>query len=180
MSEPSDADHAMAWHQHGDAIEGAGAGHGARRFGNAHFSRQLAISAGLAARNLPERLPHAKLENRPAQIERCPASLRSPVSGPGPSRAGLCSLGAETFSSAASTSARARDRGAGRPAGNSSRRVVSASAFVFGQRQPAEAALGRAHNHPSKRRTGGRNSRCVRLCRPAQTAPASCPVASPS
>jgi len=51
------------------AISGTGASHRARRFRHSHLSRKLAIGPRLSSRDPPQRIPHAKLERRPSQIE---------------------------------------------------------------------------------------------------------------
>jgi len=60
---------AMARDDQRHAIQRAGTGHGTRRIGLAHFAGDIAITARFAARDLPQCLPHAKLEDRTAEVE---------------------------------------------------------------------------------------------------------------
>ncbi len=116
--------HAVAGHHQRYTVERAGTRYGARRAGNAHLAGQLAVGARLAARNLPQSLPHTKLKCRAAQIKWLVSGLCRAASPP-------------TSRIAASTQ---RDNEASRrsvAAGNSARRLASASADVERQRQPA-------------------------------------------
>src|SRR5208283_5803490 len=60
----------MARDEDGDAIEGAGSRHGARRVGVAELARELGVAARLAAGNLAESLPDAKLKDGATEIKR--------------------------------------------------------------------------------------------------------------
>ena len=162
------AHHAMARHHQRHAIDRAGASHGARCVRIAHLPRQLAVRARLAARNLPQRLPHAKLKNGPAQIQVVPAASGSQVVSP---RA--------RSSARHPPAATATNRAAMSAAGNSSRSVASASADVAASdSQHSPRSVAPTTTHPNGDRAAHQPN-LSRPSRPGRSARASFPAACP-
>ena len=160
----------MARNHQRHAIGRAGASHGPRCFGVAHLPRQFAIAARLSARNLPQRLPHAQLKNGSAQDQ---------------ARRAAATFGRDPIPharSSAPTSTNSRERRIAPQLGRRKlRRARLASASAASRQAIASRARVPSHRQsPSQTVKVPRTSRSSRLCRPWQSALASCPVALPS
>src|SRR5260370_5819199 len=134
----------MTWDQKSHAIGGACPRYGPRCLGIAHFARQLAVAPGLAARNLPQRLPHAELEDGATQVEGI---------DPGPAFDQVCAL-ADAIQGCVY---QPRERWIGTQHG--SRKLFAQAGLGVGtrpsERKPAETAPRFSHDHPAEGRGPG-------------------------
>ena len=137
----------MARHHQRHPVRCAGAGHGSRRIGLAHLTRHFAIAARLSARNL---LAAPATRATEKQFRADPATVPK-LRGAGQIRAVTHARERLIHQSRDSDGSRRNSA-----AGNSARRLASASARCRSERQPAEPAFCAAHDNPSKRgRAGG-------------------------